>query len=145
MSEDLYELFASLYNQKKGSEFVFQYEDLKTGELKHLRYFRRAFETACRRAKIVGFTFHDLCHTFASRLVRSGVDLITVKDLLGHYSVRTMERYTHSNQEQERKAVQLLNVQTSGKSGQKMVNLSLSRHTEEDDILASLRNSSVYN
>lgn len=124
MSEDLYELFVSLHNQKKDSEFVFQYEDLKTGELKHLRYFRRAFETGCRRAKIIGFTFHDLRHTFASRLVRSGVDLITVKDLLGHYSVRTTERYTHSNQEQKRKAVELLNVQTSGKKGQKVVNLS---------------------
>ena len=129
MSEDLYELFVSLYNQKKGSEFVFQYADLKTGELKHLRYFRRTFETACRRAKIIGFTFHDLRHTFASRLVRSGVDLITVKDLLGHYSVRTTERYTHSNQEQKRKAVELLNVQTSGKKGQKVVNLSPICHT----------------
>lgn len=63
-------------------------------------------------------------NTFASRLVRSGVDLITVKDLLGHYSVRTTERYTYSNQEQKRKAVELLSVQTSGKKTQKMVNLS---------------------
>ena len=50
-----------------------------------------------------GFTFHDLRHTFASRLVRSGVDLITIKDLLGHYSVKTTERYTHSNQKQKKK------------------------------------------
>ncbi len=57
-------------------------------------------------------------------VVRSGVDLITVKDLLGHYSVRTTERYTHSNQEQKRKAVELLNVQTSGKKDKKVVNLS---------------------
>ncbi len=113
--------------------------------MKHLQYFRRAFEAACSRAKIVGLTFHDLRHTFATRLVRSGVDLITVKDLLGHYSVRTTERYTHSNQEQKRKAVELLNVQTSGKSGQNVVNLTLSGHTEEDDILANLRNSSVFN
>lgn len=63
-------------------------------------------------------------NTFPSRLVRSGVDLITVKDLLGHYSVRTTERYTHSNQEQKRKAVELLSVQTSGKKTQKVVNLS---------------------
>ena len=90
----VYELLASLYNQKKRSEFVFQYADPKTGKLKHLLYFRRAFETAYRQAKIVGFTFHYLRHTFASRLVRSGVDLITVKDLLGHYSVRTTERDT---------------------------------------------------
>jgi len=145
ISDDLYDVLVSLYNRKKKSQFVFQYADPKTGELKHLTYFRRAFETACRRARIVGLTFHDLRHTFATRLVRSGVDLITVKDLLGHYSVRTTERYTHSNQEQKRKAVDLLGVQTSGKKSQKMVNLSSICHLEKEDILESLRNLSVFN
>ncbi len=134
-----------LTEEEEKSQFVFLYVDPKTGQMKHLQYFRRAFEAACSRAKIIGLTFHDLRHTFASRLVRSGVDLITVKDLLGHYSVRITERYTHSNKEQKRKAVELLNVQTSGKKTQKVVNLSLSRHTEEDNIRASLRNSSVFN
>jgi len=145
INEDLYGLFVSLYNQNKGSEFVFQYADLKTGEIKHIRYFRRAFENACRRAKIVGFTFHDLRHTFASRLVRSGVDLITVRDLLGHYSVKTTERYTHSNREQKKRAVELLNVQTSGKKDQKVINLSPICHTDDQDTIESLRNSGVFN
>jgi len=145
MSEDLYELYVSLHNQKKGSEFVFQYADLKTGELNHLKYFRTAFENACRRAKIVGFTFHDLRHTFASRLVRAGVDLITVKDLLGHYSVKTTERYTHSNLEQKKRAVELLNVQTSGKKDQNMLNLSPICHTDDQEIRERLHNSCVFN
>ncbi|MBN1271607.1 MAG: tyrosine-type recombinase/integrase [Candidatus Aminicenantes bacterium] len=70
-----------------------------------MKYFRRVFETASRRAGIKGLTLHDIRHTFASRLVRAGVDLITVKDLLGHYSVKTTERYIHSNKEQKRKAL----------------------------------------
>lgn len=135
ISEDLYEELKLLREKNGSTEFVFQYTDQKTGEKRHLRYFRRSFETACRRAKISGFTFHDLRHTFASRLVRSGVDLITVKDLLGHYSVKTTERYTHSNQEQKRKAVELLSNENSRKKAEKVVDLSPICHMEEDNKL----------
>ena len=47
-------------------------------------------------------------HTFASRLVESGVDLITVKELLGHSTVKVTERYTHPNQSIKKEAVELL-------------------------------------
>jgi excisionase family DNA binding protein len=69
---------------------------------------KKAFKTACRRAEIKGLRFHDLRHTFASRLVRMGTDLITVKELLGHSSVTITERYTHTLQEQKQRAVELL-------------------------------------
>lgn len=69
---------------------------------------KKAFKSACKRAKVQGLRFHDLRHTFASRLVANGVDLITVKDLLGHSSVRITERYTHSNNTQKKRAVELL-------------------------------------
>lgn len=133
ISEDLYQKLKSLREKNGETESVFQYVDPKTGKKRHLRHFRRSFENACRRAKISGFTFHDLRHTFASRLVRSGLDLITIKDLLGHYSVRTTERYTHSNREQKRKAVELLTRECSGKKAKNLLNLSLICHTEKDD------------
>jgi integrase len=133
INEDLYQMLRLLREKKDNSEFVFQYVDQKTGKRKHLRFFRRSFENACRRANIKGFTFHDLRHTFASRLVRSGVDLITIKDLLGHYSVKTTERYTHSNREQKRKAVEILSKNKGGKKPGKVLDLSLICHMEDDD------------
>jgi len=69
---------------------------------------KRAFKGACKRAGIRGLRFHDLRHTFATRLVESGVDLITVKELLGHSTVRITERYTHPSRERKREAVEKL-------------------------------------
>jgi len=69
---------------------------------------KRAFQTACRRAGIKDLRFHDLRHTFASRLVKRGVDLILVKELMGHASVITTQRYTHSQAAEKKRAVELL-------------------------------------
>ena len=35
-------------------------------------------------------------HTFASRLTRDGVDIVTAKDLLGHTNINCTMRYAHS-------------------------------------------------
>jgi len=56
---------------------------------------RRWFERAVREAGIVDFHWHDLRHTFASRLVMAGVDLRTVQELLGHKTITMTVRYSH--------------------------------------------------
>ena len=53
------------------------------------------FKHALKQAKIHDFNWHDLRHTFASRLVMSGVDVFTVSKLLRHGSVTTTQRYAH--------------------------------------------------
>src|SRR5262249_14431447 len=55
---------------------------VRTGE--PYRSFRTAFMHAVRQVGMVDFSFYDLRHTFASRLVMSGVDLPTGQALIGH-------------------------------------------------------------
>ena len=54
------------------------------------------------------FTFHDLRHTFASRLVMSGVDLPTVQALMGHKDISITPRYTHRSRVHKQRAVRAL-------------------------------------
>lgn len=72
------------------------------------RNFRTPFNNAVRKAGISDFTFHDLRHTFASRLVMSGVELPTVKELMGHKDIKMTLRYTHLSSDHKQNAVKAL-------------------------------------
>ena len=53
------------------------------------------FEKAIAKAGIANFHWHDLRHTFASRLTMAGVGLRATQDALGHKSVAMTVRYAH--------------------------------------------------
>ncbi len=68
----------------------------------------RAFYTARQKAGIEGFRFHDLRHTFASRLVQDGVDLYAVQRLSRWKTVKMVQHYGHHYPESLRAAVEVL-------------------------------------
>lgn len=63
---------------------------------------------ACEASGVEGVRFHDLRHTFASRLVQQGVELHVVGKLLGHSSLQTTTRYSHLAPSQMRDVVAAL-------------------------------------
>jgi integrase len=76
-------------------------------ELK-VRYLVREFCEARDRAGIPDFRFHDMRHTFATRLVQRNVDLYKVQRLLGHKTGLMTQRYAHHSPESLRDGVRVL-------------------------------------
>ena len=73
------------------------------------RHIQKRVSAVGKRCELQGIHPHTLRHTFATRLVENQVALTVVKDLLGHASVKTTERYIHTLHVEKQKAVGTLN------------------------------------
>ena len=104
--------FWELHRRTKGTGPIFP----SRNHGKSLRGPRHWFEDATGDANLTGFTWHDLRHPFASRLVMTGTDLRTVADLLGHSSIQMTMRYAHLAPEYKQVAVDRLKAYTEGRN-----------------------------
>ena len=78
--------------------FVFTFEDRNTGERKPIPKTGgpwRSWTQALTRAEIDNFRFHDLRHTFGTRMLRQTQNLKLVSKLMGHANIETTARYAH--------------------------------------------------
>lgn len=70
----------------------------------HISRLNNAHDRVCEKSGL-SFVLYDLRHTFATRMAEAGVDLATLAAILGHASIRIVERYVHPTAEHKRTAM----------------------------------------
>jgi integrase len=85
------------------SGFVCCYED---GKPLKVSYISHAFSDLLKNNDLPHIRFHDLRHSTATALLRSGVNLKVIQEILGHSTMATTANfYLHPDIEEKRKAI----------------------------------------
>ncbi len=75
------------------------------------RTYQDLFKRCVRRAGIADANFHSLRHTFATRCMEQGMDVVTLARLLGHASPSiTLDKYGHALSDHQRASVEKLDT-----------------------------------
>ena len=106
MNQDVRNELLKLRKSAAESEYVFA--NPTTG--RNFTEIKRAFHTACRLAEINNLRWHDLRHTFGTRLGDAGCSESTIAQLMGHASVEMAYRYTHATEGGKRAAVEAARI-----------------------------------
>ncbi len=106
LNQEAFTLLSKWLEVKEGTDEDYVFASPKSGG--RLTNIKSAWQELMKLASIKNFRFHDLRHTFASNLVMKGADLYSVKELLGHASIDTTQRYAHLAPEHKSKVVDLL-------------------------------------
>jgi len=93
MTRRLYEELVSLWGEGK---------DLDSRVFGITNHFRRAWNSACKRAGITGLNFHDCRATFATRAIQAGMPEFEVMKITGHTQKETFDRYVRPQEDRIR-------------------------------------------
>jgi integrase len=110
LNDTVLEILRTLQSRLK-SDYLFPSSTGAT-PLDSQNFMNRVFVKAVKDADLARFRWHDLRHTFASRLVMKGVDLRTVQELLGHKTLTMTLRYAHLSPAHQLEAVKRLDEPT---------------------------------
>jgi len=96
LSPMLLDILRAYMKQWKPRPKIYLFEGENPGEHFSIRSAQFIFSEARKKAGIgKHVTFHSLRHSFATHLLERGVDIRYIKDILGHFNIKTTERYTH--------------------------------------------------
>lgn len=70
---------------------------------------KKSWEAALKDARIKAFRWHDLRHTFCSRLAQAGVSLRVIQEAAGHKTIQMSARYAHMDHTTLQNAMSVLN------------------------------------
>jgi len=89
-----------------GVSWIFPASRRKSGDgaVHHVARLNSAHDAVCEKAGLA-FVLYDFRHTFATRLAQAGVDLATLAAILGHSSIRIVQRYVHPTAEHKKAAM----------------------------------------
>ena len=79
----------------------------KSGRISHLL---RRLKTIAKKAGVKDPTLHKFRQTYATRLLESGSDIVTVQKLLGHSDIDTTRQYLNPDEDLKREAVNRLSL-----------------------------------
>lgn len=107
LNDEAFQVLARWFNQAAVGKNALVFPSPETGE--RFDNIKKSWKGLVESSSVENFRFHDLRHTFASKLVMRSVDLYTVKELLGHKNIETTQRYAHLAPKHKARAVELLN------------------------------------
>jgi integrase len=90
LSEEGQTFFRAATSKKADNQLIFSKPDGGKWGASHQH---RPFKLACKHAKLGDLTFHELRHTYASRLAMKGVPLAVIASQLGHSDTRMVEKH----------------------------------------------------
>src|SRR6056297_206811 len=85
------DLLTTMHQERK-SPWVFPSRS-SSSKTPHLMEVKRTFNLVCSKAQVKGLRLHDLRRSHAAHLLASGVDVMTIKELLGHKSLKSTQAY----------------------------------------------------
>lgn len=106
MSQRVYELLEKM-DRYTDSPYVFTNPERRD---RYTRFHNTLWRKAVKDSGIRHLRWHDLRHTFGSRLAQAGVPLNTISELMGHTSIVVTNRYAHQAPDNRRDAVGRLDL-----------------------------------
>ena len=104
MSTEVVEVLRLWKRQTGGNGLVFKYKG------KQIYSVKTAWGNVMKKANISDFRFHDLLHHFATRLAETGAHSATIKELMGHGSIKTTDKYMHATDTMKSSAVEFIRL-----------------------------------